>query len=110
MICNLTNTPQPKNLSKAYLEMLAHRLANTCPNVTCVIGTSSDGLVLHVTHKLDTNPVYVGKLMRSYVTQYMHDLELSMPKYIHVHVPMESGATMLHCQHELTVLEDANYG
>ena len=109
MICNLTSTPQPKNLSKAYLEMLAHRLANTCPNVICVIGNSSDGLVLHVTHKLNTNPVYVSKLMRSYAKHYMHDLELRMPKYIHVHVLTESGATMLHCQHELTVIGDANH-
>ena len=110
MLCNLTNTVQPKNTAQMHLEILATRLANICPNVICDIGTTSDGLTLHVTHKLDTNPVYVGKLMRSYVTQYMHDLEISMPKYIHVHVPMESGATVLHCQHELTVLEDANYG
>lgn len=110
MICNLTSTPQPKNLSKAYLEMLAHRLANTCPNVTCDVGTSSEGWVLHVTHKLDINPTYVHKLMRSYVTHCMHDLELHMPEYIHVHILTESGSTMLHCQHELTVLGDDNHG
>ena len=109
MKCNLTNTPRPKNLIKAHLETLAHRLANTCPNVICRIATSSDGLVLRVTHKLDTNPAYVDKLMRLYATHYMHDLELRMPRYIHLHVLTESGATMLHCRHELTVLGDANY-
>ena len=104
MICNLTNTPQPKNLSKAYLEILATRLANICPNVVCDIGTTSDGLTLHVTHRLDTNPVYVGKLIRSYVMQSMYDLELRTPRFIHIHIPTESGATMLHCQHELTII------
>lgn len=104
MLCNLTNKGQPKNLAQMHLETLALRITKICPNVVCDIGASSEGLVLHVTHRLDTNPVYVGKLMRSYVTQSMHDLELRIPKYIHVHVLTESGATMLHCQHELTVL------
>lgn len=110
MLCNLTNTAQSKNLSKAHLEILAHRLSNICPSVSCDMGTSDEGLVLHVTHKLDTNPAYVSKLMRSYATQYMHDLELRIPEHRHVHVPIESGATMLHCQHELTILLEANHG
>ena len=104
MLCNLTNTVQPKNLEQMHLEILATRLANICPNVVCDIGTTSDGLTLHVTHRLDTNPTYVGKLIRSYVMQSMHDLELRMPGFIHVHILTESGATMLHCQHELTVI------
>lgn len=109
MLCKLTNAVNPKNTAQMHLEILVNKLGHICPNAVCDIGTSSDGLVLHVTHKLDTNPVYVGKLMRSYVTHYMHDLELRMPKYIHVHVLTESGATMLHCQHELTVIGDVNY-
>ena len=109
MICNLTNTTQYKNLSKAHLEILAHRLSNICPSVSCDMGTSSEGLVLHVTHKLDTNPAYVSKLMRSYVMQSMHDLELHMPGYIHVHILTESGSTMLHCQHELVVIRSDNH-
>ena len=109
MICNLTNTSQSKNLSKAHLEILAHRLSNICPSAFCDLGTSDEGLVLHVTHKLDTNPAYVSKLMRSYATQYMHDLELHMPGYIHVHILTESGSTMLHCQHELTILQEDNH-
>ena len=104
MLCNLTNTVQPKNLEQTHLEILATRLANICPNVVCDIGTTSDGLTLHVTHRLDTNPAYVGKLIRSYVMQSMHYLELRMPGFIHVHILTESGATMLHCQHELTVI------
>ena len=110
MICNLTNTSQSKNQSKAHLEILAHRLSNICPSVSCDMGTSDEGLVLHVTHKLDTNPAYVRKLMRSYATQYMYDLELRIPEYIFIHVPDDSGATMLHCQHELTILQEANHG
>ena len=109
MLCNITNTVQPKNTAQMHLEILATRLANICPNVVCDIGTTSDGLALHVTHRLDTNPAYVGKLMRSYVLQSMHDLELRMPGFIHVHVLTESSTTMLHCQHELTVLMGDNY-
>ena len=109
MLCNLTNTVQPKNTAQMHLEILATRLANICPNVVCDIGTTSDGLTLHVTHRLDTNPVYVGKLMRSYVIQSMHDLELRVPGYIHVHLRTESGATMLHCLHELTILTGDNH-
>ena len=109
MICNLTNTSQSKNLSKAHLEILAHRLSSICPSAFCDLGTSDEGLVLHVTHKLDTNPAYVSKLMRSYATQYMYDLELRIPEYIHVHILTESGSTMLHCQHELTILQEANH-
>ena len=104
MLCNLTNTVQPKNTAQMHLEILATRLANICPNVVCDIGTTSDGLTLHVTHRLDTNPVYVGKLIRSYVMQSMYDLELRTPRFIHIHIPTESGATMLHCQHELTII------
>ena len=109
MLCSLTNTLQSKNSAQMHLEILAHRLSNICPSVSCDMGTSSEGLVLHVTHKLDTNPAYVSKLMRSYATQYMHDLELRMPEYIHVHILTESGSTMLHCQHELTILQEANH-
>lgn len=109
MLCNLTNTVQPKNTAQIHLEMLANRIGRICPNVVCDIGTSSDGLTLHVTHRLDTNPVYVGKLIRSYVMQSMHDLELHIPGYIYVHILTESGATMLHCQHELTVIKGGNY-
>lgn len=104
MLCNLTNTVQPKNTAQMHLEILATRLANICPNVVCDIGTTSDGLTLHVTHRLDTNPAYVGKLIRSYVMQSMYDLELHTPGFIHIHTPTESGATMLHCQHELTII------
>ena len=104
MLCNLTNTVQPKNTAQMHLEILATRLANICPNVVCDIGTTSDGLTLHVTHRLDTNPAYVGKLIRSYVMQSMYDLELRTPGFIHIHIPTESGATMLHCQHELTII------
>ena len=109
MLCNITSTVQPKNLAQMHLETLATRITNICPNVVCDIGISSEGLVLHVTHRLDTNPVYVGKLMRSYVLQSMHDLELRMPGFIHVHILTESGATMLHCQHELTVITGDNH-
>ena len=109
MLSYLTNTVQPKNLAQMHLEILATRLGNICPNVICDMGTSSEGMVLHVTHKLDTNPTYVGKLIRSYATQSMHDLELYIPGYIYVHILTESGATMLHCQHELTVIEGGNY-
>ena len=109
MLCNLTSTVQPKNLARMHLEILATRITSICPNVVCDIGISSEGLVLHVTHRLDTNPVYVGKLMRSYVLQSMHDLELRMPGFIHVHVLTESGTTMLHCQHEITVLTGDNH-
>ena len=109
MLCYLTNTVQPKNLAQMQLEILATRLGNICPNVICDMGTSSEGMVLHVTHKLDTNPAYVGKLMRSYATQSMHDLELHIPGYIYVHILTESGATMLHCQHELTVIKSDNH-
>ena len=109
MLCYLTNTVQPKNLAQMHLEILATRLGNICPSVICDMGTSSEGLVLHVTHKLDTNPAYVSKLMRSYATQSMHDLELDIPGYIYVHILTESGATMLHCQHELTVIKGGNH-
>ena len=109
MLCNITNTARPKNLAQIHLETLAHRITKICPNVMCDIGVSSEGSVLHITHKLDTNPAYVGKLMRSYVLQYMHDLELRMPGFIHVHILTESGATMLHCQHELTVITGDNH-
>ena len=109
MLCNITGTVQPKNLAQMHLETLALRVTKICTNVVCDIGISSEGLVLHVTHRLDTNPVYVGKLMRSYVLQSMHDLELRIPGFIHVHIPTESGATMLHCQHEITVLTGDNH-
>ena len=109
MLCNLTSTVQPKNTAQMHLEILATRITSICPNVVCDIGVSSEGLVLHVTHRLDTNPAYVGKLMRSYVQQSMHDLELRIPGFIHVHIPTESGATMLHCQHEITVLTGDNH-
>ena len=109
MLCNLTNAVRPKNLAQIHLETLALRITKICPNVMCDIGVSSEGQVLHVTHRLDTNPAYVGKLMRSYVSQSMHDLEIHMPKYILVHLITGSGATMLHCQHELTVLTGDNH-
>ena len=109
MLCSLTNTLQSKKSAQMHLEILAHRLSNICPSVSCDMGTSNEGLVLHVTHKLDTNPAYVRKLMRSYATQYMHDLELHMPEYIHVHILTESGSTMLHCQHELVVIRSDNH-
>ena len=109
MLCNLTNTAQPKNLAQMHLEILATRLGNICPSVICDMGTSSEGLVLHVTHKLGTNPAYVSKLMRSYATQSMHDLGLHIPRYIYVHILTESGATMLHCLHELTVIKSDNH-
>ena len=109
MLCNITSTVQPKNLAQMHLETLALRITKICPNVVCDIGESIEGLALHVTHRLDTNPTYVGKLMRSYVLQSMHDLELRMPGFIHVHVLTESSTTMLHCQHELTVLTGDNH-
>lgn len=109
MLCSLTNTLQSKNSAQMHLEILATRLGHICPSVVCDMGTSSEGLVLHVTHKLDINPTYVHKLMRSYVMQSMHDLELHMPGYIHVHILTESGSTMLHCQHELVVIRSDNH-
>ena len=109
MLCYLTNTVQPKNLAQMHLETLALRITKICPNVVCDIGESREGPVLHVTHRLDTNPAYVGKLMRSYVSQSMHDLEIHMPGFIHVHLLTESGATMLHCQHELTIHTGDNH-
>ena len=109
MLCKLTNAVQPKTTAQMHLEILATRLGHICPNVVCDTGISSEGLVLHVTHRLDTNPAYVGKLIRSYVMQSMHDFELRIPEFIHVHILTESGATMLHCQHELTVVLEDTY-
>lgn len=109
MLCSLTNTLQSKKSAQMHLELLAIRLGHIFPSIVCDIGTSSEGWVLHVTHKLDINPTYVHKLMRSYVMQSMYDLELHMPGYIHVHILTESGSTMLHCQHELVVIRNDNH-
>lgn len=109
MLCSLTNTLQSKSSAQMRLELLAIRLGHIFPSIVCDMATSSEGLVLHVTHKLDINPTYVHKLMRSYVMHRLHDLELHMPGYIHVHILTESGSTMLHCLHELIVTRSDNH-